>query len=203
VVEHEIIRDHATNRSRGFGFIVFDAEKTVDELLAKKGNMIDLNGSQVRFHVVLSDLCSFVQSVLHAAINCGSLVYSKRADPVVSSVSVALVTPLYVWRVISTPFLELNRFERKYRLTFLLCCRWRSRRQNQSNPLTHHHVQLIANLGSVHMRTVMMDLAAPITMVVVLAPIDHLEVLVLGLVATVVLMVLLTMVVAMVHMVEH
>ncbi|CAO2188969.1 unnamed protein product [Urochloa humidicola] len=47
VAEHEIIRDHATNRSRGFGFIVFDAEKTVDELLAKKGNMIDLNGSQV------------------------------------------------------------------------------------------------------------------------------------------------------------
>ncbi|KAL6842471.1 hypothetical protein ACP4OV_027706 [Aristida adscensionis] len=47
VVEHEIIRDHASNRSRGFGFIVFDAEKTVDELLAKKGNMIDLNGSQV------------------------------------------------------------------------------------------------------------------------------------------------------------
>nr|CAB3482677.1 unnamed protein product [Digitaria exilis] len=47
VMEHEIIRDHATNRSRGFGFIVFDAEKTVDELLAKKGNMIDLNGSQV------------------------------------------------------------------------------------------------------------------------------------------------------------
>jgi len=47
VAEYEIIRDHATNRSRGFGFIVFDAEKTVDELLAKKGNMIDLNGSQV------------------------------------------------------------------------------------------------------------------------------------------------------------
>ncbi|EEE57298.1 hypothetical protein OsJ_07373 [Oryza sativa Japonica Group] len=46
VVEHEIIRDHSTNRSRGFGFVVFDAEKTVDELLAKKGNMIDLNGSQ-------------------------------------------------------------------------------------------------------------------------------------------------------------
>lgn len=47
VMEHEIIRDHTTNRSRGFGFIVFDAEKTVDELLAKKGNMLDLNGSQV------------------------------------------------------------------------------------------------------------------------------------------------------------
>ncbi|CAD6265667.1 unnamed protein product [Miscanthus lutarioriparius] len=47
VVEHEIIRDHTTNRSRGFGFIVFHAEKAVDDLLAKKGNMIDLNGSQV------------------------------------------------------------------------------------------------------------------------------------------------------------
>ncbi|XP_010942578.1 uncharacterized protein [Elaeis guineensis] len=47
VIDHEIIRDHATNRSRGFGFIVFDNEKTVDELLAKKGNMIDLAGSQV------------------------------------------------------------------------------------------------------------------------------------------------------------
>nr|CAD1831493.1 unnamed protein product [Ananas comosus var. bracteatus] len=47
VVDHEIIRDHATSRSRGFGFIVFDSEKTVDELLAKKGNMIDLAGTQV------------------------------------------------------------------------------------------------------------------------------------------------------------
>ena len=195
MAEYEIIRDHATNRSRGFGFIVFDAEKTVDELLAKKGNMIDLNGSQVRFHVVLPELRSFVQLGLHTAINCGTLV--------VSSVFVALVALLYEWRIISTPFLEVKRFERKYRLTFLLCCRWKSRRQNQRNPLTHHLVQLIANLGAVHMRTVMMDLAAPITMVVVLAPIDHLEVLVLGLAATVVLMVLLTMVVAMVHMVEH
>ncbi|XP_008783019.1 heterogeneous nuclear ribonucleoprotein 1-like [Phoenix dactylifera] len=47
VVDHEIIRDHTTNRSRGFGFVVFDSEKTVDELLAKKGNMIDLAGTQV------------------------------------------------------------------------------------------------------------------------------------------------------------
>ena len=195
MAEYEIIRDHATNRSRGFGFIVFDAEKTVDELLAKKGNMIDLNGSQVRFHVVLPELRSFVQLGLHTAINCGTLV--------VSSVFVALVALLYEWRVISTPFLEVKPFERKYRLTFLLCCRWRSRRQNQRNPLTHHLDQLIVNLGAVHMRKVMMDLAAPITMVVVLAPIDHLEVLVLGLAATVVLMVLLIMVVAMVHMVEH
>ncbi|TYH63506.1 hypothetical protein ES332_D07G197300v1 [Gossypium tomentosum] len=46
VVEHEIIRDHATKRSRGFGFIVFDNEKVVENLLGN-GNMIDMEGSQV------------------------------------------------------------------------------------------------------------------------------------------------------------
>ncbi|KAK9084585.1 hypothetical protein Sjap_024996 [Stephania japonica] len=46
VVEHQIIRDHNTNRSRGFGFIVFDNEQVVDDLLAN-GNMIDMVGTQV------------------------------------------------------------------------------------------------------------------------------------------------------------
>ncbi|XP_051134680.1 heterogeneous nuclear ribonucleoprotein 1-like [Andrographis paniculata] len=46
VVEHEIIRDHATKRSRGFGFIVFETEQVVDSLLAE-GNMIDMMGTQV------------------------------------------------------------------------------------------------------------------------------------------------------------
>ncbi|GAB4859314.1 hypothetical protein Ancab_010776 [Ancistrocladus abbreviatus] len=46
VVEHEIIRDHATKRSRGFGFVVFDNEKVVDDILAD-GNMIDMNGNRV------------------------------------------------------------------------------------------------------------------------------------------------------------
>lgn len=46
VVEHEIIRDHTTKRSRGFGFIVFDSDKVVDNLLAD-GNMIDMAGTQV------------------------------------------------------------------------------------------------------------------------------------------------------------
>ncbi|PON86334.1 Splicing factor-like protein [Trema orientale] len=46
VVEHQIIRDHETNRSRGFGFIIFDSEEVVDEILSK-GNMIDMAGTQV------------------------------------------------------------------------------------------------------------------------------------------------------------
>ncbi|KAL7258512.1 hypothetical protein ACSBR1_004611 [Camellia fascicularis] len=47
VVEHEIIRDHVTKRSRGFGFVVFDNELVVDTILAN-GNMIDMEGSQMR-----------------------------------------------------------------------------------------------------------------------------------------------------------
>ncbi|KAL5981936.1 hypothetical protein ACLOJK_016003 [Asimina triloba] len=46
VVDHQIIRDHSTNRSRGFGFIIFDTEEIVDELLTK-GNMLDMTGTQV------------------------------------------------------------------------------------------------------------------------------------------------------------
>lgn len=46
VVEHEIIRDHVTKRSRGFGFIVFDNEQVVDNLLSD-GNMIEMGGTQV------------------------------------------------------------------------------------------------------------------------------------------------------------
>ncbi|KAK9087270.1 hypothetical protein Syun_029664 [Stephania yunnanensis] len=46
VVEHQIIRDHNTNRSRGFGFIIFDHEQVVDDLLAN-GNMIDMVGTRL------------------------------------------------------------------------------------------------------------------------------------------------------------
>ncbi|CAN8259525.1 unnamed protein product [Cochlearia groenlandica] len=46
VVEHQIIRDHETNRSRGFGFVIFDSEDVVDELLSN-GNMIDMADSKV------------------------------------------------------------------------------------------------------------------------------------------------------------
>ena len=46
VVEHQIIRDHETHRSRGFGFVIFDSDEVVDEMLAN-GNMIDMAGTQV------------------------------------------------------------------------------------------------------------------------------------------------------------
>ncbi|PON87983.1 Splicing factor-like protein [Trema orientale] len=46
VVLHEIIRDHATQKSRGFGFIVFESETVVDNLL-ENGNRIDMAGTQV------------------------------------------------------------------------------------------------------------------------------------------------------------
>ncbi|KAF5730456.1 heterogeneous nuclear ribonucleoprotein 1 [Tripterygium wilfordii] len=46
VVEHQIIRDHETNRSRGFGFIIFESEEVVDDILSN-GNMIDMAGTQV------------------------------------------------------------------------------------------------------------------------------------------------------------
>lgn len=40
------MRDHATNRSRGFGFITFETEQAVDDLL-EKGNKIEFAGAQV------------------------------------------------------------------------------------------------------------------------------------------------------------
>lgn len=56
VVEHEIIRDHVSKRSRGFGFIVFDNEQVVDTILAD-GNMIDMAGTQVKSLIYPLCLC--------------------------------------------------------------------------------------------------------------------------------------------------
>ncbi|CAN6702767.1 unnamed protein product [Malus baccata var. baccata] len=46
VKEHQIMRDHSTGRSRGFGFVTFDTEQAVDELL-DKGNKLEFAGAQV------------------------------------------------------------------------------------------------------------------------------------------------------------
>ncbi|KAJ8427660.1 hypothetical protein Cgig2_027449 [Carnegiea gigantea] len=46
VKEHQIMRDHFSNRSRGFGFITFESEEAVDGLLSK-GNRIEFAGTKV------------------------------------------------------------------------------------------------------------------------------------------------------------
>lgn len=69
-MEHEIIRDHATKRSRGFGFIVFDSEEVVDNMLAN-GNLIDMEGTQVSTQ---SDVHRYV------CILCGETVQSGMSN---------------------------------------------------------------------------------------------------------------------------
>ncbi|KAE8669024.1 RNA-binding family protein isoform 2 [Hibiscus syriacus] len=48
VREQKIMGDHATNRPRGFGFITFETEQEVDDLL-EKGNNIDFAGAHLNF----------------------------------------------------------------------------------------------------------------------------------------------------------
>ena len=52
IEEHQIMRDHTSGRSRGFGFIGFSSENVVDELLTK-GNRIEFAGAQVGYKVEL------------------------------------------------------------------------------------------------------------------------------------------------------
>ncbi|XP_074588696.1 uncharacterized protein LOC141844557 [Curcuma longa] len=46
VVEHQIMFDHTTGRSRGFGFVTFKDEESVDKIISK-GKMHDFDGKQV------------------------------------------------------------------------------------------------------------------------------------------------------------
>lgn len=48
VSEHQIMLDHSTGRSRGFGFITFEKEATVDEIMADR-RIHELGGKQVNF----------------------------------------------------------------------------------------------------------------------------------------------------------
>jgi RNA recognition motif-containing protein len=41
-----IMVDHSTGRSRGFGFVTFDSEEAVDNVMSD-GNMHDIGGKQV------------------------------------------------------------------------------------------------------------------------------------------------------------
>ncbi|CAA2987606.1 heterogeneous nuclear ribonucleo 1 [Olea europaea subsp. europaea] len=46
VKEQQIMRDHSSGRSRGFGFITFETEQSVDDILAN-GNRLEFAGAQV------------------------------------------------------------------------------------------------------------------------------------------------------------
>jgi heterogeneous nuclear ribonucleoprotein A1/A3 len=46
VVEHQIMLDHGTGRSRGFGFVTFENEDAVERVMSE-GRMHDLAGKQV------------------------------------------------------------------------------------------------------------------------------------------------------------
>jgi len=48
VVEHQIMLDHSTGRSRGFGFVTFESEDAVERVMSQ-GRMHDLGGKQVNF----------------------------------------------------------------------------------------------------------------------------------------------------------
>ncbi|KAI3766443.1 hypothetical protein L2E82_16501 [Cichorium intybus] len=46
IIEHQIMLDHVTGRSRGFGFVTFDSEEAVDKIFAD-GQLHELGGKQV------------------------------------------------------------------------------------------------------------------------------------------------------------
>ena len=46
VVEHQIMLDHKTGRSRGFGFVTFETEDAVEKIFTD-GQMHELGGKQV------------------------------------------------------------------------------------------------------------------------------------------------------------
>jgi hypothetical protein len=74
VVDHHIMFDHETKRSRGFGFIVFASEQVVDDLLANE-NMVDLAGSKVSLQFIIEMTSVLVFSIVY--LWCKILKYVK------------------------------------------------------------------------------------------------------------------------------
>ena len=63
VVEHQIMLDHSTGRSRGFGFVTFESEDSVERVISE-GRMRDLGGKQVRFFYCVYVVTSVVVVVV-------------------------------------------------------------------------------------------------------------------------------------------
>ncbi|KAK0581475.1 hypothetical protein LWI29_014149 [Acer saccharum] len=96
VLEQQIILDRETNRSRDFGFITFDNEEVVDEMLSN-GNMIDMAGRKVEIKKAVPKPASNPQPPPHKEYGDGyggfggsslggyrgesSLNYSRRFGP--------------------------------------------------------------------------------------------------------------------------
>ncbi|KAM0942566.1 putative RNA recognition motif domain, nucleotide-binding alpha-beta plait domain superfamily [Dioscorea sansibarensis] len=91
VVEHQIKMDHTTNRSRCFGFIVFDCEQVVDDLLAK-GNRIDLAGRKI---IVL-------QYIIVAIVSTWILAVSNSKTALMSSGKYTLQEPFWITIILVT-----------------------------------------------------------------------------------------------------
>ena len=95
-MEHEIIRDHVTKRSRGFGFIIFDNDQVVDTILTN-GNMIDMEGTQVSFVQSVAKI-SDVQGHSLSVFKSAKLDYAKVSFPcsIVDGSYLALLTSIFI-----------------------------------------------------------------------------------------------------------
>ncbi|KAG6690027.1 hypothetical protein I3842_11G203000 [Carya illinoinensis] len=164
VVEHQIIRDHETQRSRGFGFIIFDSDEVVDEILSN-GNMIEMAGTQVslfRWSPRIQHMNQYMLIMEHASVHSlylfirhifkGHYLFSFEVFNQTNSCNYLLLIlggGCYRYRTSQVrPIMVVYAAET--RLTKLLYCRWRSRKLNQRNPQTHHLLlHMVATLGLV------------------------------------------------------
>ena len=61
ISERQIMQDRETGRSRGFGFVTFESEDSVDDLLAH-GVKLELGGKPVKYVSITSDICLILRS---------------------------------------------------------------------------------------------------------------------------------------------